>query len=419
MEQAPKSLRLRIGFFGKTNTGKSSLLNLLTGQSTAIVSEQAGTTTDVVEKTMELPPVGPVVLVDTAGLDDTSVLGFHRIAATEKALKAVDVAVLVMASGEWGAQEDSVAAACKKTSTPLLILRNKIDLQPLEQGEVESLAKKAAGTLTLSCHKAQQDCNERQRVLQEFTRLVAQVTRAETKKPPLLLDLLENAEGLPLVVLVAPIDSEAPKGRLIMPQVMAIREALDGHGVAVVTQPQEFSATLKALAQAPCLVVCDSQVAQEICLACPQDIPCTTFSILLSRSKGDMVEQARGAARIEKLSAGDRVLIAEACTHHSIEDDIARVKIPRWIAAYTKNAPLTISHCSGKEYPENLNEYDVVIHCGGCMLTNREMGNRIGAASAVSVPITNYGMTIAALTGVLERCLSPFPQALAAYREAK
>lgn len=412
-------MRLRIGFFGKTNTGKSSLLNLLTGQSTAIVSEQAGTTTDVVEKNMELPPVGPVILVDTAGLDDTSVLGPHRIAATEKALKAVDVAVLVVDTGEWGEEAQAVAAACKKTSTPLLILRNKIDLHPLEQGEMETLAKKAAGILPLSCHKAQQFAEERQRVLQEFTNLVAQVTKAETKKPPLLLDLLEHVEGLPLVVFVAPIDSEAPKGRLIMPQVMAIREALDGHGVAVVTQPQEFSATLKALAKAPCLVVCDSQVAKEICLSCPEDIPCTTFSILLSRSKGDMVEQARGAARIEKLSAGDRVLIAEACTHHSIEDDIARVKIPRWIASYTKNAPLTISHCNGKEYPHNLNEYDVVIHCGGCMLTNREMGNRIEAASAVSVPITNYGMTIAALTGVLERCLSPFPQALAAYREAK
>ena len=419
MEQAPKSMRLRIGFFGKTNTGKSSLLNLLTGQSTAIVSEQAGTTTDVVEKNMELPPVGPVILVDTAGLDDTSILGPHRIAATEKALKAVDVAVLVVDTGEWGEEAQAVAAACKKTSTPLLILRNKIDLHPLEQGEMETLAKKAAGILPLSCHKAQQLAEERQRVLQEFTNLVAQVTKAETKKPPLLLDLLEHVKGLPLVVLVAPIDSEAPKGRLIMPQVMAIREALDGHGVAVVTQPQEFSATLKALAEAPCLVVCDSQVAKEICQACPEDIPCTTFSILLSRSKGDMVEQARGAARIEKLSAGDRVLIAEACTHHSIEDDIARVKIPRWIASYTKNAPLTISHCNGKEYPHNLNEYDVVIHCGGCMLTNREMGNRIEAASAVSVPITNYGMTIAALTGVLERCLSPFPQALAAYREAK
>lgn len=412
-------MRLRIGFFGKTNTGKSSLLNLLTGQSTAIVSEQAGTTTDVVEKNMELPPVGPVILVDTAGLDDTSILGPHRIAATEKALKAVDVAVLVVDTGEWGEEAQAVAAACKKTSTPLLILRNKIDLHPLEQGEMETLAKKAAGILPLSCHKAQQLAEERQRVLQEFTNLVAQVTKAETKKPPLLLDLLEHVKGLPLVVLVAPIDSEAPKGRLIMPQVMAIREALDGHGVAVVTQPQEFSATLKALAEAPCLVVCDSQVAKEICQACPEDIPCTTFSILLSRSKGDMVEQARGAARIEKLSAGDRVLIAEACTHHSIEDDIARVKIPRWIASYTKNAPLTISHCNGKEYPHNLNEYDVVIHCGGCMLTNREMGNRIEAASAVSVPITNYGMTIAALTGVLERCLSPFPQALAAYREAK
>lgn len=419
MEQAPKSMRLRIGFFGKTNTGKSSLLNLLTGQSTAIVSEQAGTTTDVVEKNMELPPVGPVILVDTAGLDDTSILGPHRIAATEKALKAVDVAVLVVDTGEWGEEAQAVAAACKKTSTPLLILRNKIDLHPLEQGEMETLAKKAAGILPLSCHKAQQLAEERQRVLQEFTNLVAQVTKAETKKPPLLLDLLEHVKGLPLVVLVAPIDSEAPKGRLIMPQVMAIREALDGHGVAVVTQPQEFSATLKALAEAPCLVVCDSQVAKEICQACPEDIPCTTFSILLSRSKGDMVEQARGAARIEKLSAGDRVLIAEACTHHSIEDDIARVKIPRWIASYTKNAPLTISHCNGKDYPHNLNEYDVVIHCGGCMLTNREMGNRIEAASAVSVPITNYGMTIAALTGVLERCLSPFPQALAAYREAK
>lgn len=412
-------MRLRIGFFGKTNTGKSSLLNLLTGQSTAIVSEQAGTTTDVVEKNMELPPVGPVILVDTAGLDDTSILGPHRIAATEKALKAVDVAVLVVDTGEWGEEAQAVAAACKKTSTPLLILRNKIDLHPLEQGEMETLAKKAAGILPLSCHKAQQLAEERQRVLQEFTNLVAQVTKAETKKPPLLLDLLEHVKGLPLVVLVAPIDSEAPKGRLIMPQVMAIREALDGHGVAVVTQPQEFSATLKALAEAPCLVVCDSQVAKEICQACPEDIPCTTFSILLSRSKGDMVEQARGAARVEKLSAGDRVLIAEACTHHSIEDDIARVKIPRWIASYTKNAPLTISHCNGKEYPHNLNEYDVVIHCGGCMLTNREMGNRIEAASAVSVPITNYGMTIAALTGVLERCLSPFPQALAAYREAK
>lgn len=419
MEQAPKSMRLRIGFFGKTNTGKSSLLNLLTGQSTAIVSEQAGTTTDVVEKNMELPPVGPVILVDTAGLDDTSILGPHRIAATEKALKAVDVAVLVVDTGEWGEEAQAVAAACKKTSTPLLILRNKIDLHPLEQGEMETLAKKAAGILPLSCHKAQQLAEERQRVLQEFTNLVAQVTKAETKKPPLLLDLLEHVKGLPLVVLVAPIDSEAPKGRLIMPQVMAIREALDGHGVAVVTQPQEFSATLKALAEAPCLVVCDSQVAKEICQACPEDIPCTTFSILLSRSKGDMVEQARGAARVEKLSAGDRVLIAEACTHHSIEDDIARVKIPRWIASYTKNAPLTISHCNGKEYPHNLDEYDVVIHCGGCMLTNREMGNRIEAASAVSVPITNYGMTIAALTGVLERCLSPFPQALAAYREAK
>lgn len=419
MEQAPKSLRLRIGFFGKTNTGKSSLLNLLTGQSTAIVSEQAGTTTDVVEKNMELPPVGPVILVDTAGLDDTSVLGPHRIAATEKALKAVDVAVLVVDTEKWGEEEEAVATACGKNSTPLLILRNKIDRYPLEQDETKELSKKAAGILTLSCHKAQQFPEERQRVLQEFARLVAQVTKAEVKKPPLLLDLLEKVEGLPLVVLVAPIDSEAPKGRLIMPQVMAIREALDGHGVAVVTQPQEFAATLKALATSPCLVVCDSQVAKEVCQACPQDIPCTTFSILLSRSKGDMVEQARGAARIEKLSAGDRVLIAEACTHHSIEDDIARVKIPWWIASYTQNAPLTISHCSGKEYPQNLNEYDVVIHCGGCMLTNREMGNRIGAASEASVPITNYGMTIAALTGVLERCLSPFPQALTAYREVK
>lgn len=419
MEQAPKSMRLRIGFFGKTNTGKSSLLNLLTGQSTAIVSEQAGTTTDVVEKNMELPPVGPVILVDTAGLDDTSVLGPHRIAATEKALKGVDVAVLVVDSGKWGAEEEAVATACSKSSTPLLVLRNKIDLCPLEQDERKELAKKAAGILALSCHEAQQLPPERQRVLQEFTNLVALVTKSEAKKPPLLLDLLEKVEGLPLVVLVAPIDSEAPKGRLIMPQVMAIREALDGHGVAVITQPQEFLATMEALAKSPCLVVCDSQVAKEICQACPQDIPCTTFSILLSRSKGDMVEQARGAARIERLSAGDRVLIAEACTHHSMEDDIARVKIPRLIASYTQNALLTISHCSGKEYPQNLDEYDVVIHCGGCMLTNREMGNRIGAASAVSVPITNYGMTIAALTGVLERCLSPFPQVLAAYREAR
>lgn len=419
MERTPKSMRLRIGFFGKTNAGKSSLLNFLTDQDVAIVSEQAGTTTDVVEKNMELPPVGPVTLVDTAGLADTSSLGAHRTAATERALRAVDVAVVLVDNRGWGSEEEAVAAACAKSGTPLLVLRTKVDVYPAGEAEQRELAEKGSGLLLLSCRRPHSHVQERERVLQEFTNLVSQVTRSNQKPPPLLLDLLEKTEGLPLVVLVAPIDSEAPKGRLIMPQVMAIREVLDGHGVALVVQPQEFTAALQALGQRPGLVVCDSQVAKEICTLCPQDVPCTTFSILFSRTKGDMVEQARGAARVEALQAGDRVLIAEACTHHSMDEDIARVKIPNLIALHTKNGPVSVCHCSGKSYPDNLGEFDVVVHCGGCMLTNREMASRITAATESSVAITNYGMTIAALTGVLERCLSPFPQALAAYREAQ
>jgi [FeFe] hydrogenase H-cluster maturation GTPase HydF len=419
MNNAPKALRLRVGFFGRTNTGKSSLLNLVTGQGTAIVSPVAGTTTDVVEKSMELLPLGPVTFLDTAGMDDSSELGALRVEKTNKALASSDIAVLVLEPGVWTDYERGIVERCAAQKTPVILAVNKTDVTEPEPAWIASLPERSpdARVMRLSCAVASRDESERERVIGELKKHLLDLAPDNVLDPPAILgDLLPSGKGVPLAVLIVPIDLQAPKGRLILPQVQAIRDALDSDAAVAVVKEREYAAFLDRLALPPDLVVCDSQIALKMAADTPDSIPCTTFSILFSRFKGDIVAMAEGAAALATLKSGNRILIAEACTHHALEDDIGRVKIPRWIRQYA-GMDLAIDHCAGKDYPANIGDYRLVIHCGGCTLTRREMLWRIEQAHT-GTAITNYGMAISVLQGVIERTLSPFPAALDAYRAA-
>ncbi len=439
MNETPKALRLHIGIFGRANSGKSSFVNLITGQNTSIVSPVAGTTTDVVRKSMELLPLGPVTFLDTAGIDDATELGPLRVARTREALASSDVACLVVEPGTWTDYEKDLAADAARQNTPLIVVVNKVDLAEPSTEWLASLASpdslkplaplaslasrtsisaKPAKVMTLSCLRANADPKAREEAIVEFKRLLVDVCPDSFLEPPAILgDLLPSSSRLPLVVLIVPIDLQAPKGRLILPQVQSIRDALDSDAAVMVVKEREYRALLESLSRKPDLVVCDSQVALKMVADTPADVPCTTFSILFSRFKGNVELMARGAAAIERLRDGDRVLMSEACTHHALEDDIGRVKIPRWLREYS-GLDLSIEHVSGKDYPANLTEYSLIVHCGSCTLTRRETLMRIELARLSSVPITNYGMAISALQGVIERTLSPFPLALEAYREA-
>lgn len=418
MTGTPKALRLRVGLLGRTNTGKSSLINLITGQDTAIVSPVAGTTTDVVEKSMELLPIGPVTFLDTAGLDDTSELGSLRTAKTSKALASADVCVLVTEAGSWTAYERSIVDECAGQNKPLIIVVNKIDVRKPEDSWLAEIGAASKGMLTVSSSTAMADKATREAFMGGLKRLLLESCPDWFLDPPAILgDLLPSGQGLPLVVLVVPIDLEAPKGRLILPQVQSIRDCLDSDAAVAVVKDREYPAFLRRLTSPPELVVCDSQAVLKTMADTPAGIPCTTFSILFSRYKGDIVTMARGAAVLSRLEPGDRVLIAEACTHHALEDDIGRVKIPRWLRQFT-GTDIGIDHCAGKDYPENLADFKLVIHCGACTLTRREMLWRIERAEAAGVAVTNYGMAISALQGVIERALAPFPAALEAWRQA-
>jgi len=419
MNATPKALRLHIGIFGRTNTGKSSFLNLVTGQDFAIVSDKAGTTTDVVRKSMELLPLGPVTFLDTAGVDDGSDLGSLRTGKTREALISADVAILVVEPNAWTEYEEELAAACAAQKTPVVVVVNKTDLAAPEPAWLEGLSRVTPHAMTASCKGGDDGQTEARRnaTLLELKRLLLAASPEGFLDPPAILgDLLPSGTGLPLAVLIVPIDLQAPKGRLILPQVQAIRDALDSDAAVAVVKEREYRAFLDRLASPPDLVVCDSQIALKMAADTPEGIPATTFSILFSRFKGDIVAMAEGAAALERLGPGDRVLVAEACTHHALEDDIGRVKIPRWIRQYT-GADVEIVHACGKDYPEDLAGYDLVVHCGACSLTRRETLWRIERARAAGVPITNYGMAISALQGVIDRTLSPFPAALEAYRE--
>lgn len=405
MRKTPKSLRLQIGLFGRTNVGKSSFLNLIAGQDVAITSPVAGTTTDVVEKSMELLPIGPVVFLDTAGLDDTSVLAELRLKKTAKIFDRSDVFVLILEPNRWTGYEDDVLQEAQKREIPPILVINKVDLEDPAENFLAEIKKKSDRVLLCSSL----DLARRDAAINLFKKYLIETCPDDFLQPPPLVGDLLPPGGL--AALIVPIDLQAPKGRLILPQVQTIREALDFDASVVVAKEREFRHTLENLKTPPNLVVCDSQVVMKMIADTPESIQCTTFSILFARNKGDLAEMARGAAVIGTLRPNDRILVSEACSHHAIEDDIGRVKIPRWLRQYV-GGDLKIDVYSGRDYPENLNRYRLIIHCGGCMLTRREMLSRIQKAREEKVPITNYGLCISFSQGVIRRVLSPFPAAL-------
>lgn len=400
MKSTPKSLRLHIALFGRTNVGKSSFLNLVAGQDVSIVSEQAGTTTDVVEKPMELLPIGPVVFLDTAGIDDTTALGEKRIGRTEKVFDRADVILLLHEGDKVTEFEQSVEARAAEKKIPVIYIANKADLTDPSDPSY------------LHCNST--DLASRDKILAALKAEILRVCPDEFISPPPLIGDLVNPGGL--AVLVVPIDLQAPKGRLILPQVSTIRDALDNDAATLVCKEREYAHMLSLLKQPPDIVICDSQMVLKMVADTPPGIPCTTFSILFARLKGDLRKFAIGAAAIDKLKPGDKVLIAESCSHHALEDDIGRVKIPRWLRQYV-GVDVQIDVYSGRDFPDNLFEYKLAVQCGGCMQNRREVLSRIEKCEAAGVPITNYGLCISQTQGVLRRVLSPFPAALDAYED--
>jgi [FeFe] hydrogenase H-cluster maturation GTPase HydF len=397
MQPTPRNLRLHIGLFGRRNVGKSSLLNALTRQQVSIVSPQAGTTTDPVEKPMELLPLGPVLFVDTAGLDDEGALGSARMSRSRAVLDRVDLGILVAERGTWGPFELGLLSELKARNIPTIVAMNKADLAP--DSSLPELADVAV--VPVSALNGQGITDLREALLR-----AAPADHFESRH--LLADLVPPGE---VAVLVMPIDASAPKGRLILPQVMAIRDVLDGAGLALVVQARELSLALRALTRPPALVVTDSQAFRSVAAEVPDAVPMTSFSILMSRFHGSLTEQIRGTLAIEGLRGGDRVLVAEGCTHHPTEEDIGRVKLPRWLD-HKVGAPLRFDTVQGRDFPADLSPYRLVIHCGNCMGNRREMLSRIHRCEAAGVPITNYGLAIAHSLGILERALRPFPEAL-------
>ena len=410
MNKTPKSLRLHVGIVGRTNTGKSSFVNYITGQNVSITSAVPGTTTDVVEKTIELLPLGPVVLLDTAGSDDATELGRQRVEKSIRVLDRCDAVCMIVEPDVWTEYEDRLVKMIGAREVPLVLVVNKTDTQ-LPTRQFHDLLHKHARHI-LPCSSL--DREAREKTISAFKEILIEIAPEDYLQPPPLAEDLVAKGGH--AVLIVPIDIEAPKGRLILPQVQTMRALLDAGAAGTVVKEGEYPAFLRQVNRTPDLVICDSQVVDFMVRETPPEIPATTFSILFARYKGDLVKAARGAGVINTLQEGDRVLIAEACSHHPMEDDIGRVKIPAWIEAYT-GRKLQWTVFSGRDYPENLGKYRLIIHCGGCMLNRRAMLNRIQQAKRAGVPITNYGLAIATAHGVGERVLGPFPEAQKAYRE--
>jgi len=396
MRRTPKSLRLHIAIFGRRNVGKSSVLNALTGQDVAIVSNFAGTTTDPVEKPMELLPIGPVLFVDTAGFDDIGALGRLRIQKTAKVLDRTDIALLVTEANVWSDYETAWATELKRRQTPTLVIINKVDLA--DPGHVARKVEEA-GLPWCAMSATRGDG-----VLEAKESIIRTVPDSWYKQAGILDGLVEAGDT---VVLVIPIDKEAPKGRIILPQVQTLRDILDKNASAVVTNEVNLPRDLANLKAKPRLVITDSQAFEAVAQRTPHDIPMTSFSIVFARYKGDLATLVAGARRIETLEETDKVLICEACTHHPIADDIGRKKIPRWLRARVGQG-LQCDVLAGHDFPDNLAEYALVIHCGACMFNRREMLTRIIKCRERGVPITNYGVVIAYVHGILDRALVPF-----------
>jgi [FeFe] hydrogenase H-cluster maturation GTPase HydF len=405
MSTAPKGLRLHIGFFGRRNVGKSSLLNAITRQQVSIVSEVAGTTTDPVEKPMELLPLGPVLFIDTAGIDEEGSLGALRVEKTRQALERTEIAVLVAEAGVWGEFEEGLLSDFAAQKTPTIVVFNKTDVSPANAELVERLGAAKLRVVQASAITGQG--------LTELRAALLDLAPPDfIDSPAIVGDLVGPGE---LAVLVVPIDKEAPKGRLILPQVQTIRDLLDSDALCMVVKERELRTALERLKTPPKLVVTDSQAFLKVAADTPPEVQLTSFSILMARFKGDLAAQVEGTLAIEKLRSGDGVLIAEACTHHPIGEDIGRVKIPRWLTQYT-GVKLDFVPMQGRDFPEDLASYKLVIHCGACMWNRRQMLSRILQCQQAGVPITNYGLTIAYSLGIFERALEPFPAAMERYR---
>lgn len=401
MNQTPASERVHISFFGKRNAGKSSVINAVTGQDLAIVSSVMGTTTDPVYKTMELLPLGPVMVIDTPGIDDEGELGALRVRKSYQVLNKTDIAILVIDSTAGkGEEELELIHRFHKKGIPYLIVYNKIDLLSTEK--IKDLAMSVrAGEVLVSASDGMN--------IQELKEKIASLKPEDTHKYPLIQDLIKP---LDLVILVVPIDKAAPKGRLILPQQQTIRDILERGALSLVVRDTELKSTLDHfLAQGVCpkLVVTDSQAFARVSKAVPENITLTSFSILFSRYKGELETQLKGVTALSSIEDGDRILIAEGCTHHRQCGDIGTCKMPEWIRNYTGKKPV-FEFTSGTEFPGDVSSYKMVVHCGGCMLNEREMKYRIACCQDQGVPITNYGILIAQVTGILKRSLGPFPE---------
>jgi len=399
MITTPKGMRLHIGIFGRRNVGKSSLLNALTRQSVSIVSEIAGTTTDPVEKPMEMLPLGPILFIDTAGIDDFGSLGKKRNERTRKVFERVDIAIIVTEPTGWNTYEEELLSEFFNRKIPIIVVFNKTDLAQPDASLVQRLKDKG---ITI----VETVASDKIGILELREALIHTAPDDFINAPSILGNIIKAGE---LVVLVIPIDKEAPKGRLILPEVQTIRDILDRDSYCIVVKEHQLKLSLDSLKIKPALVVTDSQAFQKVAADTPNDVPMTSFSILFARYKGDLVEYFAGTKTIDNLKPGDEILIAEACTHHPITDDIGRVKIPRWLNQYV-GGELKFTYYQGHDFPEDLSRYKLVIQCGSCMLNRREVLSRIYYCKKAGVPITNYGLSIAWTLGIFERAVAPFIQ---------
>ena len=402
MNETPSADRVHIGFFGRRNAGKSSIVNKVTGQELAVVSDVKGTTTDPVSKAMELLPMGPVVIIDTPGIDDEGHLGELRVRKAKQVLNRVDVAVLVVDAtvGKTSVDEELIRIF-KEKEIPYLVVYNKADLLKTKDGNRLSSENKLNQNAEQSIYASAATGQN----IYELKERIASLAVTDELKLRLVGDLLEPSD---FAILVVPIDKAAPKGRLILPQQQTIRDVLEAGAAAIVIKEDELSNTLENLGKKPKLVITDSQVFAKVSKETPEDIWLTSFSILFARFKGNLKAAAAGAAAIDRLKDGDKILISEGCTHHRQCDDIGTVKLPRWIRNYT-GKELEFEYSSGRDFPEDVTKYSLIVHCGGCMLNEREMRYRQKCALDQEIPITNYGIAIAYMQGILKRCVEMFP----------
>ncbi|MDR1259868.1 MAG: [FeFe] hydrogenase H-cluster maturation GTPase HydF [Endomicrobium sp.] len=407
-----KALTIQIGIFGRVNVGKSSLMNFITNQSVSIVSQIAGTTTDVVNKRMELNSLGPITLFDTAGIDDVSVLGKSRLEKTQKAFNASDIVLLMCEVGNFGNFEKEIIKNSKKNKTPCIIVIGKIDLKKPDNEFLEKLKKYSNHILLFSITMNE---NDRDNFLNALKKIIKKVLCYNyTDSSITLKNIIKKGDS---VVLVVPIDLGAPLGKIIMPQIQTIRHILNLNAASYVMQDTEYEIALKNLKTFPVIVITDSQVVKQIALKTPLNVKLTTFSIIYAADKSDIIEMAKGAATLNNLCNSDEILIVESCTHHASADDIGRVKLCNWMKEYVgKN--LKIKYVSGQDYLKDFKNYKIIIHCGGCTLNKKDMLSRVREAVEAKIPITNYGLAISVFHGVIERVLEIFPRALFAYKKA-